>query len=461
MSGRPAVAIASLVSLLAAGCGSGGTGSENALPGTEEYLSSPCPEVAVKPSGTEFTYWSMWTKDEPQGKVLQHAFDCFKEKAGVTVNVQWLGRKLLTQNVAPALNTDNVPDLIDQDISQIKAAVVEPGGTQGLDDVLSMKVGEGDRTVADVIPAAYYDIPQNKDKDGKIFVVPYEVLSNAWWYDKDQVTNFTPPKTFDELFAAFDRSKQAGRAAIAHDGDINFYNAYYFTQLATRYVGPGGLVKAAEDRTGELWRTEPGLLKSAQIVERIAKGGYLIDGWDAAKFPQIQQRWADGEADFLFVGSWGPSETREYLTKQGSDKKINYGSFQFPMPEGATYDIVEQLPIGFAVTAKADHAEPAKAFIAYFLNKELLRGIPTVADNITPRPDLDVPDDLKDVKAALDDPQKAHNLFMDGLDGLFGGTYVDNVFYPADNDLLSGKITAQEFVDRMATGTAEYWRVHG
>ena len=28
----------------------------------------------------------MWTKDEPQGKVLQHAFDCFKEKAGVTVS---------------------------------------------------------------------------------------------------------------------------------------------------------------------------------------------------------------------------------------------------------------------------------------------------------------------------------------------------------------------------------------
>jgi raffinose/stachyose/melibiose transport system substrate-binding protein len=403
----------------------------------------------------------MWNKDEPQGKVVQKAIDCFSQKTGVKVTVQWLGRKFLTQNVAPALNTDTVPDLIDQDISQVKAAVVDSGGTQPLDDVLSMKVGEGDKTVKDVIPAQFYDLKQNKDANGKIFEVPYEVLSNAWWYDKNKQKDLVEPKTTEDLFTLFDKAKQAGRPAVSQDGDIDFYNAYYFTQIAGKYVGAGGIEKAADDKSGQLWKTEPGLLKAAQYTEKIAKGGYFVDGWDAGKFPQIQQRWADGEADFLFVGSWGPSETREYLNKQGGGTAINYGSFQFPLPEGAKHDTIEFLPIGWAVTSKAKNPEAAKAFIAYFANKDILRGIPAVADNLAPRPELPVPDDLKSLNTSLNDPKKEKVVFMDSLDSLYSGTYVKNVFYPLNNDLLKGKISAQQFVDGMAAKSAEYWKNKG
>lgn len=459
-----------LSALVLAGCGSGSTdggtpgndnpgGGENALPGADAYLAAPCPEVGQKPSSDkEFSYWSMWTADEPQGKVLKHAFDCFTQKTGVKVNVQWFGRKVLTQNVGPALNTDNVPDLIDQDISQMAAAVVAAGGAQSVEDVLDYKVGEGDKKVRDVIPASAYEMPQNKGKDGKIFEIPYELLGNAWWYNKKQVKDFTPPKSMDDLFALWDKSKKDGRAAIAQDGDINFYNAYFYTQIAARYVGAGGLEKAAKDRTGQSWKDNADLLKAAQQVEKLAKGGYLINGWDAAKFPQVQNRWAEGEADYLFVGSWAPSETREYLNKQGGGTAIDYGSFQFPMPAGASHDIVEQLPIGFAVTAKAKHAEAAKAFMAYMLNKDILSGIPAVADNLTPRPDLAVPDSLKDVKTALTDQKKEHAIFMDGLDGLSGGKYVDNVFYPPNNELLKGKISAQQFIDTVAAKQADFWK---
>ncbi|AHH95504.1 ABC transporter substrate-binding protein [Kutzneria albida] len=456
-----AVACGATLTLVLSACGGASGGADagdTALPGADQYLASACPQSAVQPTDKQLTYWSMWTADEPQGKVLKHAIDCFGKQTGVKVDVQWLGRKFLTQNLAPALNTDTVPDLFDQDVSQVKAAVVTPGGTQGVDEVLGMKVGEGDKTVKDVVPATFYDTPQNKDAAGHLVQIPYELIGNAWWYDKSQVPGFTAPKTTDELFALFDKAKSAGKAAVSQDGDINFYNAYYFTQLAQRFVGPGGLIKAASDKSGQSWKSDPGFLKAAQIVEKLAKGHYFVDGWDASKFPQIQQRWADGEASYLFVGSWAPSETREYLAKQGGGKKIDYGSFQFPMPAGATHDVVEQLPIGFSLTAKAKHPETAKAFMAYFLNSAILKGIPAVADNISSRPDLDVPADLKEVKAALDNTAKEHNIFMDGLDGAFGGKFVDSVFYPVDNDLLKGKLSAEQFVDQLAAKTADYWK---
>lgn len=459
-----AVALTTGTALLLAGCGggdadAGGTG-ENALPGVDQYLNAPCPEPGVKPAtGKEVTYWSMWTADEPQGKVLQKAFKCFQDKTGVHVDVQWLGRKAYTQNLVPALNTDTVPDLFDQDVSKVGAAIMTPGGTQSLDDVYGMKVGEGDKTVKDVLSPSSYDFPQNKDHEGHNFLVPYTVQSSAWWYNKDTAGAVAQPKTMDELTALFDKAKADGKAAISLDGDIPFYNMYFFTQLAERYVGSGGLYKAATDPTGAAWTSDPGFLKAATETAKLPK--YFIDGWDAAKFPQVQQRWADGDSRYLYVGTWAPSETREYLDKEGAGTKISYGSLQFPMPPGATHDTVEQMSIGFAVPKKAKNAEAAKAFIAYFLNKDILSGIPAVADNLVPRADLAVPDDLKQVKSAMDDPKKEHVLQYDGIDGVAGGKWQTDVFDPADLALLKGQLNPQQFIAQLSAKSAAFWKNQG
>ncbi|MEV4893787.1 ABC transporter substrate-binding protein [Nonomuraea sp. NPDC055795] len=425
---------------------------EFSLPTAAAYFTTACPEPGVKPAtDKELTYWSMWTKDEPQAKVLKFAADCFTGKTGVKVTIQWLGRAYLRQNLLPALNTGTVPDLFDQDLTNIRAAIAEAGGTRPLDDVMDMKTGDG--TVRDVLPAAYRDTPAIKDDAGKRFAVPYLVMGNAWWYDKKKVPGLKAPATMDELY------KLLGGRSVALDGDIGYYAAWYFDQLASRYAGPGGLAKAAQDPTGQLWKSEPGFLKAAEHTAKLAT--HLLDGWDAGKFPQIQQRWADGEASYLFMGSWAPTETREYLAKQGGDQSIDYGSFQFPMPDGAAHDVIEVQQVGFGVTAKAEHPEAAKAFISYFLTRDLLAGLPAVADSLTPRKDLPVPSDLADLKAALEDPAKKHTQFMDGLDGIAGGKYAEQVFFPADNDLLKGRLTPAAFLDRLASAGAAFWKTQG
>ncbi|MFD1938158.1 MULTISPECIES: ABC transporter substrate-binding protein [Nonomuraea] len=448
---RTCMAVLALA-LTACGAPAAPAEDEFSLPTAAAYFTTACPEAGTKPAADkELTYWSMWTKDEPQGKVLRHAADCFTKKTGVKVTIQWLGRAYLRQNLLPALNTGTVPDLFDQDLTNIRAAIVSARGTRPMDDVLDMKTGDG--TVRDVLPAAYRDTPAIKDDAGKLFAVPYIVMGNAWWYDKKKVPGFKAPRTMDELYALL------GDRSVALDGDIGYYAAWYFDQLAARYVGPGGLAKAAQDPTGQLWKSEPGFLKAAEHTARIAT--HLVDGWDAGKFPQIQQRWADGDAAYLFMGSWGPTETREYLAKQGGGQSIDYGSFQFPLPDGAAHDVIEVQQIAFGVTAKAKHPEAAKAFIAYFLTRDLLAGMPAVADSLTPRSDLPVPSDLADLKAALEDPAKKHTLFMDGLDGVADGKFAEQVFFPADNDLLRGRLTPAAFVDRLATATAAFWKTQG
>ena len=45
-----------------------------------------------KDGGKELVYWSMWSEEEPQAKVIQEAVDKYTEDTGVKVDVQFKGR---------------------------------------------------------------------------------------------------------------------------------------------------------------------------------------------------------------------------------------------------------------------------------------------------------------------------------------------------------------------------------
>lgn len=459
--GRTALAAMSVVSLFTlTACGGNGSTKDDGsidtvrLSNKKEYLASACPDTGVDLAGKTLTFWSSWTKGEPQQEVLQHSIDCFEKTTGAKVDVQWLGRAALTQNVLPSLSTDKVPDLVDSDVERLGATLIATDAVQSLDDVLTTKIGEGDKTVKDVITPKAFS-PQGNTKDGELAMVPTLIFGDAWWYNKALMKDLEVPETIDELFALFDKAKDQGVAAVAQDGDVSFYNAYFFTVLAEQFVGAGGLSEVAQDPTGEAWKNEAGLLESAEIVERLAKGGYLVDGWDAGKAPQIQQGWADGNAAFNFNGTWLPIETSAYLEKSGAPQ-VEYGSFRMPRPEGATHDVVEAQPAGFSVLNKAKNADVAKAFIVYVLHKDLLRGFPAMTDNITVREDLEVPDKLKDVQQAISEADEV-TIFEDGLGSLAAGAYATEVFWPNNDELLRGKITAVEFIEQMAAGSKKFW----
>src|SRR6185437_4420632 len=108
------------------------------------------------------------------------------------------------------------------------------------------------------------------------------------------------------------------------DGDIAGYNSAWFSNLMIHSGGPGSLYKIAADKTGAAWDS-PAVLAAAQKVQALAQGGYLINGYNASKWPAQQQAWANGGADLLLNGSWIPTETGTYAAKD-----FQYSSFPFP-----------------------------------------------------------------------------------------------------------------------------------
>jgi ABC-type glycerol-3-phosphate transport system substrate-binding protein len=399
--------------------------------------------------GETFTYWSMWQESEPQGKVVAAAIADFEQETGVDVQVEWQGRDNVTKLVA-ALRSGDVPDLIDQQYFTIKNAIVRGDRFTDLTDVYDMPIPGEEKTVRDVVPAKY-DAFTTTD-DGAHFLVPYEIIAYTIWYDSARLPEIAaePPQTWEEFTQVLAASKAAGRNPLALDADIAGYAEYWTSTALVRALGPGGLraLVAQPDAAG--W-DRPEVRDAIGKVAQLAANDWFIPGYDSSKFPAVQTRWAQGEADFLYMGSWAPTETGSVA---GPD--VEYRSFNFP-----TFGTDDSLPasaIGFAIPKAAENADVAKRFMAYFLNADRLSKISTEANNLTPRTDLPVPPQLADANELVS--TKELNPITDGVLGEFSD-FDKETFQPLSAQLLTGDITAEAFIEQVKARQIDHWKAHG
>ncbi|UBU18356.1 ABC transporter substrate-binding protein [Nonomuraea gerenzanensis] len=398
----------------------------------------------------EFTFWSMHKQDEPRAKMLGELAAAFTEDTGIKVNLVFQGRENL-KKLQPTLVGGNVAaDLVDGSQANLLNLLQVTGNAKDLSGLLKSRIPGEDKTVGDVIPDTYQQVIADA---GKTYMIPTSVHTWQIYYNAAKLPDVAadPPKTFEELLALFDRSKAAGRAALAADGDIQGYVGKWLSQALMREFGPGNLAKVLTDRSGAGF-DDPRFLKAATSIERLAKGRYLIDGWDAGKFPAIQQKWAQGQADFLFIGTYGPSETAEV-----AGPGFTFRSFPFPKTE-AGFASEEVSLFGFAVPAKARHAANAEQFIEYFMNKKWLERIPADEKVMSIRTDTSIPAEVADAKATLDSGVPVH-LPMDGVRGM--DDWNVKIFLPMAKELFAGEITAAAFVTELKADTVNWWKVNG
>jgi ABC-type glycerol-3-phosphate transport system substrate-binding protein len=397
--------------------------------------------------GGTLKYWSMWNEEEPQQKVLQKTINEFqKANPDITVDVLWGGREILTK-VRSALATGTGPDLVDKDAEELVGALVYNDQAMPLDDVVTAQIpGEG-KTIGEVVPETYLDLLAY---EGNRYLIPYEALTSGIWYNGTQFQELgvSPPATWDELFEVNEQIKSQGVSPFTVDGNVPFYNAYYFYWLAERYAGPGAFADAAGDKSGKAWDS-PELLEAARSVEEFVDSGALAPGYEGNKWPSAQNAWAQGKAAMYLCGSWLPSETAPQ-----APENMEYRMLPFPrVPNGE--DSVELYLIGWVVPKVAENPEAAKKFISFAMNKQRLQGIVDTAQNMTPRPDMSAPPNLRDAKKLLDSGKPFHRVY-DGIQALQPGWW-EQVFLPIDDKLFFGELGGEEFVSQVKEETVKYW----
>lgn len=423
--------------------------------------SSSTSKTAETESSKTFTYWSMWKETEPQAAVLKEALAKYKAATGVTVTVEWHGRTVL-DDVAAALKAGKpAPDLADGSINTILGAAANGVPIADLSSVYQQPVPDENQNLADVVPDKY--IPLLTDAHGAVVMVPYEVASEAVFFDKTKQPQLAanPPRTWDDFVKALDAVKAKGQAPLALD-PIPGNCAYWVEWMFEREIGPGQFKRTAEERDathvdGESRWDDARLLDGARKLEALVKGGYFAAGYAAedtssgsAHAKDQQNAWAEGKAAMILGGTWTPSETKR---TEGVD------SFVFPsMPDQGSIRSDNSAGVnffGFAVPKAGKNATAAEKFILYFMNKDRLTAISTEAGNMTPRTDIDAPQVLASVQLALTN----RTVFPD-QDALMrdDSKWYTTVFQKNSVDFMTGKLTAPQFIAKLKADSGTFWQ---
>ena len=392
------------------------------------------------------SYWSMWNEDETQQAVIANAVAEWEEKTGIKVNAEWQGRGVV-QKLTPALNTNQVPDLVDAAYNKIAPVLVATQQAGSLQAAYDTEV-DGQK-VSELIPEKYVSGTTKLLLDnGEPWMMPYSLSSEAVWFDAgkypDWVTN--PPEDWDAFMTVLDELKAAGEVApIAIDGDIGGYNAAWFSSLMIGENGPGSVDALITSEDGAAWDA-PEVTEIANRVADLAKGGYFIEGYNASKWPAQQQAWGAGEGAMLFSGSWIPAETSTYVAEG-----FEYGSFPLPTQSDKKYARAEF--VGYVIPVKAANPEWAADLAAHVMSKSVQDAYGVEAKSLPIREDATVSPELQGVVDFL----KAADDVYPAFDGAIYPGYTEKVLFPLNNELVLGKISGEEFVAKMKQQTIDYW----
>ena len=422
------------------------------------FLLVGCSGGTTASSGTASTtgeqkvvnYWSFMNEGEPIQIWMQQFIDDYEKETGVKVNVVWCGREVLTKLKArlAAPVDEDFPDIVDQGSGVIMDLQNKEGIFAAVDEYLNgPNEYMGVEKWSDIYVSSLLDV--GKGNDDKIYAIPRESYINAMFYNKKMFEDLgiEIPQTWDELMEAAQTIKDSGVAPFSMDGNFDRNCAWWFTRLAERTAGIDALHQACQ---GELkWADEPGFLLAAQCIQELVDKGYFQDNYQGSVWPASQLLWVQSKTAMIPCGTWLVSEMSD-----STPEDFEMGIFDWPAVEGEKYPKAEEAWGNYwAILKDAPHKETAIDFIKFASQKkyddEMTKiGSPSAQKDGLPIEELANQNEILEQGVVVSD-------VMGGLSTY--ETYYNNVYNKVATEMIHGKLSAEEFIQKMDDETEKFY----
>lgn len=401
-------------------------------------------------SGSGLQFASMWEEKEDQAQFLKEVAKSFEQETGIHVDFKFYGRNVMSM-IKSRMRAGDPPDIVEQSFHILDAFAAEDrGNLVDLKEMFYNESGpEGQARLIDVLDEKAISL---YERDGKMFMFPYEFLTSGFFYNKVLFDRFglQEPVTWNDFMRNNEVLKQNQVSPLALD--TNVYNNFYYGWLIDRILGPKSLRKALEDASGSVW-DQPGYLQAAELVYELGKGGkqYFQDGYEKTEWPNAQYEWAKGKYGSLLVYTWIPSET---LTYTGDNFK--YGFYPFPLIEGGAGQAtdVEVGFIGLSIYGKSKKIDDAKAFFKYILQEDNARKFVNATHRISVRKDIPYPEVMSSIQSYVESAESYHvseeELYLD-----YPGWWPD-IYLPLNTQLITGVLTPKQFIEKIKSESIAY-----
>ncbi len=393
-------------------------------------------------------HYSMFSEGEPLQIYIASMLEKYQqEHPNVTIEPKWAGREVIMQLRSVVL-AGEVPEFVDHSDGELTSGVLRQGLGYPMDDALETMNYEGDTKWRDTfIPS----VLEGAKFEGKVYLIPRETYVSGWFYNVKMFEEFglEIPKTWDEFLEACETIKGKGIAPIAHDA-IGEYTIWDYGMAATRVVGPDTLFAAATDKTGELWKSEPGFLQAAEMVNTLAKNGYFQEGYEGSIWPAAQIQWVQSKTAMLYCGTWIPTEMSP---ETPADFVMDV--FSYPKVEGGKGNGYEEVwSNDWVILKDAKNIEPTIELIKFLSSQEFEQGIVDLGSPI-PLKGGTMPKGCEGQTKILEEAESAGPKHG-GIES-YAFEWEKAVWYMNADLLIYLKITPEEFIEKMAADTKAFY----
>jgi len=394
----------------------------------------------------------MFSEGEPLQKLLDQATkDFMVEYPNIEVETKWAGRQVLT-DLQSAIAAGTQVDIVDHSDDRVLNAIVKNGLALPMDKYLAEKAYDSDKPWGETYAPGALELGMY---EGKSYLIPRDDYISAFFTNKAMLdaAGITPEvsgMTWTEFTSMLDTLKAANPdvAPLGADGNVSFYNNWYFTYLAIRLAGVDAFREAAYDKTGEKWG-DPEFLQAAQMIRDMQDKGYFQKNFEGSVWPAAQVQWVNDEVAMMFMGAWLPKEMSEQMPE---DFQIDL--FAFPDIEGGKGNqVVEHWSNAYGVLASTKNPDAVATYLKYIMSKKVGSEISKLGTPV-PLEGVPVPPALVNqyeiLKVAQAVPARA------GLNTEIP-EYMDTVFNKCDDQFFQLQIGPEEFISCLKNDSKAYW----
>jgi len=366
-----------------------------------------------------------------------------KEHPGVRVNL-W-GDPRVDEKLKPRILRRDPPDLASAGLPVWKLIVA--GKLYPLDEALdSPAYGQPRLTWRETLaPGVLGDFRFR----GKTYAAPTSLGAWVCWYDKRQFRKhrWAAPRTWGEFTRLCDKIKASGVAPLAFQGK---YPGYAWATLLSLYqrLVPFERWYAMQDlRPGAF--LDPDFIKAARMMQEMAVR-HFEPGAMAMTHTESQLEWVNGRAAMVFCGLWLKNEMKNAIPEG-----FEMACFPVPLVEGGKGDPRAVYGGGaesFFVFSDAKHPREGADFLKYLLSLQSAQSYTMRLDSLSAVRDSTAGLAISpELRSAVDVLGGSSRIFQDRI-GMLYLEFGANVLQDAQADLISGRITPEEFARRLEAG---------
>jgi raffinose/stachyose/melibiose transport system substrate-binding protein len=322
---------------------------------------------------------------------------------------------------------------------------VDNGYILDITKYMEEKRADGTMWKDDFIPLVY---PSMQYK-GKFYGAPEQAFFWLVHYNKKMFDDWglKPATTWDEFLTLCETIKSKGVAPIAVTGQVNFYVGMWFDSLVQRYVGTQKVMDFLYGDKPAKLADDPGFLKAAQEMNKLAQKGYLIDGWQGTDFTTVQVYFFQGKAAMILMGSWLMTEMKASIPP---DYKLAVAPFPSVADGKGNQTAIFGRALSWNVPAKSKNPDLAVEFLRRFTGKEAAQKRSDQLGELSVRKDVPPPAALIGMAQVFKDLEKAEFILYNyGITSAQFGAM--NAWYDPLVEMWTGKLTPEQAIAKIDT----------